>query len=109
MGMRHGRGVELAALTLNHLNVPARGPDGLRRWYVEKLGLSARGPFLWSGGSLLVFVPGAPLPADSFHFGFRVESLEQLDAWATSLRARDVDVGAIERDAQPHARLPSPQ
>lgn len=85
-------------LSLNHLNLPARDPDGLRRWYVEKLGFTERGRFLWSGGSLLVFVPGEPLRSKESHFGFRVASLPELHAWATRLRERGVDPGEVVGD-----------
>jgi len=87
-------------LALNHLNLPARDPDALGRWYVEKLGFQARGRFLWSAGTLLVFVKGEPAGDAVTHFGFRVESLDELRAWAEALRSRGVDVGAIEGDEQ---------
>ena len=83
-----------AELALNHLNIPARDPERLRAWYVEKLGFRAHGRFLWSGGTLLVFVEGDPLPGAKMHFGFRVESLEALEGWARRLEA------TVEGDAQ---------
>jgi catechol 2,3-dioxygenase-like lactoylglutathione lyase family enzyme len=91
--------MDLAALSLNHLNLPARDPEALRRWYVEKLGFRERGAFLWSGGSLLVFVKGTPAGGETLHFGFRVDSLAALRSWVDALRARGVTVGDIEGDA----------
>jgi catechol 2,3-dioxygenase-like lactoylglutathione lyase family enzyme len=89
---------ERTPLALNHLNLPARDPTALRAWYVEKLGFRERGRFLWSGGTLLVFVDGTPIATDALHFGFRVESRSALDTWVKTLRARGVDVGDVEGD-----------
>ena len=89
----------MTPLSLNHLNLPARDPDALSRWYVEKLGFVAHGRFLWSAGTLLVFVQGPPAGSALTHFGFRVGSLAELNAWAQTLRDRGVDVGAVEGDA----------
>jgi catechol 2,3-dioxygenase-like lactoylglutathione lyase family enzyme len=86
------------SLKMNHLNVPARNPQALCEWYVDKLGFVAHGRFLWSGGSLLVFVEGEPISAEHWHFGFRVESLQDLEAWVLRLRASDVEVPDIEGD-----------
>lgn len=80
-------------LELNHLNLPARDPAALRRWYVEKLGFAEHGRFLWSAGTLLVFTEGEPLRNERVHFGFRVGSIEELRAWATRVGA-----GAPEGD-----------
>jgi len=88
------------ALRLNHLNVPARDPEALCRWYVDKLDFVAQGRFLWSGGSLLVFVEGEPISADHWHFGFHVESLQELAAWVARLRERNVEVPDIEGDEE---------
>lgn len=74
-------------LALNHLNLPARDPTALRRWYVEKLGFAEYGRFLWSAGTLLVFTEGEPLDDERVHFGFRVESIEELRAWAARVGA----------------------
>jgi catechol 2,3-dioxygenase-like lactoylglutathione lyase family enzyme len=88
----------LPELSLNHLNLPARDPDALRRWYAEKLGFREHGRFLWSGASLLVFVEGTPIATDAIHFGFRVESLAAMRAWIDCLRMRGVEVGEPEGD-----------
>jgi catechol 2,3-dioxygenase-like lactoylglutathione lyase family enzyme len=90
--------MSLPKLALNHLNLPARKPDALRQWYVDKLGFTCHGRFLWSRGSLLVFVEGEPLGSTTTHFGFRVDSLDDLRHWVQELRARGVSVGEIEGD-----------
>lgn len=86
------------ALLLNHLNVPARDPEAQSKWYVDKLGFVAHGKLLWSGNSLLVFIQGEPIGTDQWHFGFQVESLQELRQWVSKLRARDVEVPDIEGD-----------
>ena len=91
--------MSLPPVALNHLNLPARDPAALGRWYVETLGFRANGRFLWSAGSLLVFVRGEPLRSGDFHLGFRVGSLADLEAWAARLRGAGVEVGDVEGDA----------
>jgi catechol-2,3-dioxygenase len=90
-----------AGLSLNHLNLPARDPAGLRKWYVEKLGFTSRGgAILWSGGSNLTFVKGEPHPSGALHYGFRLGSLEALRRRVADLRGRGVDVGEVEGDEE---------
>jgi catechol 2,3-dioxygenase-like lactoylglutathione lyase family enzyme len=88
-----------SALCLNHLNLPARDPAALGQWYVDTLGFQRDGRFLWSGGTLLVFIEGDPVDGDVVHFGFRVASMDDLVAWVRALRARGVEVGEIEGDS----------
>jgi len=70
-------------LQLNHVNIPARDPEGLIRWYVENLGLradanKARGP-----GVLLAFQEGEPVNrSPELHLGFQVPSNQKLAEWA---------------------------
>lgn len=87
-----------APLSLNHLNLPAADPEALSRWYCQTLGFEARGRFLWSGGSLLVFAPGAPLREEKMHLGFRVASLDELHARVAAMRAHGFDPGEVEGD-----------
>jgi catechol-2,3-dioxygenase len=63
---------------------------------VDKLGFSRDGRFLWSGGTLLVFIEGEPVDSDTVHFGFRVPTMDDLLAWVRALRDRGVQVGEIE-------------
>jgi catechol 2,3-dioxygenase-like lactoylglutathione lyase family enzyme len=89
----------LPPLALNHVNLPARDPKALGRWYVKKLGFRAYGRFLWSAGTLLVFVPGKPLRSGTVHVGCRVASRSDLERWVKALRRRGVTVPDIEGDA----------
>lgn len=71
---------------LQHLNLPARDPQGLARWYATTFGLQAddnkaRGP-----GALIAFQPGEPINrAPELHVGFLVPSLSELKQWADRL------------------------
>lgn len=85
-------------LCLNHLNLPAKEPAKLARWYVEKLEFRSDGRFLWSGGTLLVFIEGDPADSDTVHFGFRVSTMEDLHSWIRTLRDRGVTVGDVHGD-----------
>jgi catechol 2,3-dioxygenase-like lactoylglutathione lyase family enzyme len=85
-------------LGLNHLNLPAKDPAALAQWYVEKLEFRSDGRFLWSGGTLLVFVDGDPVDSNTVHFGFRVPSIEDLQTWIRTLRDRGVAVGDVHGD-----------
>ena len=80
-------------LRLEHMNMPARDPVGLARWYAQTFGLQAdehrvRGPAV-----LLVFQRGEPVNRDELHIGMRVPSREALDQWAQKLGAQ-VNVGS---------------
>ncbi|HEX4985792.1 MAG TPA: VOC family protein [Burkholderiales bacterium] len=70
-------------LQLNHVNIPARDPDGLVRWYAETLGLRADGNKARGPGVLLVFKPGEPVRrAPELHLGFQVPGNAKLAEWA---------------------------
>lgn len=43
---------------------------------------------------LLVLTPGTPRASDNFHFGFRVATSADVDAWTSRLRARNVPIVA---------------
>jgi catechol 2,3-dioxygenase-like lactoylglutathione lyase family enzyme len=77
------------------VNLPARDPEALATWYEERLGFQRHGKFLWSAGTLLVFVPGEPV-SKVVHFGFRVETPAEVFEWADRLRARGVDIGEVQ-------------
>ncbi len=73
----------MTGLALRHVNLPARDPEGLARWYADRLGLEARGTHVVGPLALLVFEPGEPMdPGANAHFGFRVETREEVDDWA---------------------------
>jgi catechol 2,3-dioxygenase-like lactoylglutathione lyase family enzyme len=70
-------------LQLNHLNIPARDPEGLVRWYADKLGLRAEGNKARGPGVLLVFQAGEPVNrAPELHLGFQVPDNGKLAEWA---------------------------
>jgi catechol 2,3-dioxygenase-like lactoylglutathione lyase family enzyme len=62
------------ALKLSHVNLPARDPEALARWYADQLGFERRGAFLLAAGTLIVFEAGEPVPSGKIHFGFRVHA-----------------------------------
>jgi catechol-2,3-dioxygenase len=74
---------------LEHLNIPARDPEGLARWYAQTFGLIvdrhlARGP-----GALIAFEKGEPVNrAPDLHVGFRVPSMAALNEWASKLNGQ---------------------
>ena len=70
-------------LRLAHVNLPARDPDALARWYEAELGLERRGTFLVGPGSLIAFEPGEPIGArGNSHFGFAADAPEVVRRWA---------------------------
>ena len=78
----------MAELLLNHVNIPARDPDGLVRWYAETFGLRAEGNKARGPGVLLVFKPGEPVKrAPELHFGLQVPSNAKLAEWARKFGA----------------------
>lgn len=73
----------MSDLQLNHLNIPARDPEGLVRWYAEHLGLRAEGNKARGPGVLLVFQAGEPVNrAPELHLGFQVPDNRKLAEWA---------------------------
>jgi catechol-2,3-dioxygenase len=76
------------AILLDHLNIPARDPEGLARWYAETFGLTAKAHVARAPGVLLVFVRGEPVdPASEFHMGLHVPSINALKEWAKKFNA----------------------
>jgi len=101
---------ERPQIRLAHVNLPARDPEGLARWYAGTFGFEARGAFAVGAGTLLAFEPGEPLfgRANS-HIGFEVATRDLVSVWANRLgtpveeepdaahtRARDPEGNAIE-------------
>ena len=77
-------------LRLDHLNLPARDPIALARWYSSTFDLLLDEHRARGEGMLLVFVPGEPITREhDFHVGFRVPSNDALSQWA---RKFDVEV-----------------
>jgi catechol-2,3-dioxygenase len=74
---------EAPAIQLNHLNLPARDPEGLARWYAETFGLRADRHLVRGPGVLIAFVPGEPVNrAPELHLGLNVPSMTALEEWA---------------------------
>jgi catechol 2,3-dioxygenase-like lactoylglutathione lyase family enzyme len=73
---------------LDHLNMPARDPEGLARWYAQTFGLQADGHRVRGPGVLIAFQAGEPVDrAPELHVGFRVPSMTVLKEWADRLGA----------------------
>ncbi len=73
---------------LDHLNMPARDPEGLARWYAQIFGLQADGHRVRGPGVLIAFQSGEPVKrAPELHIGFRVPSMEMLTEWANKFGA----------------------
>lgn len=112
---------ERPPLRLAHLNLPARDPEALARWYADRFGLEARGAFVVGPGTLLAFESGDPLLADgSAHFGFEVQSARDVAIWAqrfgsaleeapraASTRVRDPEGNGIEIYWEPEGSPPA--
>lgn len=68
---------------LDHLNLPARDPEGLARWYAQTFGMQADAHRVRAPGVLISFQRGEPLGrAPEIHAGFRVASLATVKEWA---------------------------
>jgi predicted enzyme related to lactoylglutathione lyase len=112
---------ERPPLRLAHLNLPARDPEALARWYADTFGLEARGAFVVGPGTLLAFERGDPLLAGgNAHFGFEVQSARDVAIWAqrfgsaldeaprsASTRVRDPEGNGIEIYWEPEGTLPA--
>jgi len=69
---------------LNHLNIPARDPEGLVRWYAQTFGLQADGNKVRGPGVLIAFQQGEPVNrAPELHLGFQVPDNRKLAEWAS--------------------------
>jgi len=73
-------------ILLDHLNMPARDPEGLARWYADTFALQADAHRVRGPGLLIVFQAGEPVNrAPEFHIGLRVPSMAALKQWAAKL------------------------
>ena len=78
----------MSDIQLNHLNIPARDPEGLVRWYAQTFGLKADGNKVRGPGVLIAFQEGQPVKrAPELHLGFQVPSNKRLADWATKFGA----------------------
>jgi catechol 2,3-dioxygenase-like lactoylglutathione lyase family enzyme len=77
-----------SSFQLDHLNLPARDPEGLARWYAGAFGLRAEKHLVRGPGVLIAFQAGEPLNrAPDFHIGMRVPSMRVLSEWAEKFNA----------------------
>lgn len=78
--------VSALQIRLDHINLPARKPAWLAEWYAEMFGFRARDGFVLGAGVVLVFETGEPLLYKGrVQFGFRCESRQQVEFWASKL------------------------
>ncbi len=88
----------LAVKGLQHLNLRVAELERARDFYVRVLGFRvafAKGDTVWleAGGDLLGLSQGAAersAPSAAQHFGFMVETRDEVDAWCAQLRAHGV-------------------
>ncbi|MFN0318257.1 MAG: VOC family protein, partial [Burkholderiales bacterium] len=74
---------------LEHLNLPARDPEGLARWYEKTFGLQADSNKVRGPGVLIVFQPGEPVSrSPDMHFGLKLSSMAELNEWAGKFGAK---------------------
>ncbi|MDZ4139337.1 MAG: hypothetical protein U1D66_10735 [Erythrobacter sp.] len=67
--------------TLNHVGIPARDPERLAVWYGRHFNLMVEGAFAYGDGWMIACEPGTPLVEKPAHFGFMLDSREQVDLW----------------------------
>ena len=84
--------LRLAQLSLGVSNIAVS-----ERFYGETLGLPTRRvgdhvEIRWGQDFLLMLTASPPAGRGKFHFGFRVESADEVDAWAARLRDRGLDI-----------------
>ena len=71
------------SLRLEHLNLPARGPETLAQWYADTFGLRAERHLVRGDGVLIAFQAGEPVNrGPEVHIGLRVPSTAMLNDWA---------------------------
>jgi catechol 2,3-dioxygenase-like lactoylglutathione lyase family enzyme len=84
-------------LRLTHLSLGVSNVGISERFYGEILGLPTQRvdehvEIRWSDDLSLILTSSPPAGRGKFHFGFRVESAEEVDAWAARLRDRGVEI-----------------
>jgi catechol-2,3-dioxygenase len=83
-----------ANLQLDHLNLPARDPEGLARWYAQTFELQADRHLVRGSRVLIAFQKGEPVNrAPEVHIGMRVPSMAALTEWAGKFGA-DITTGS---------------
>ena len=87
---------ERAQLRFSHLSLGVADLDVSEHFYRDVLGLPTQRvddhlEVRWSD-FLLIFAASPPAGRGKFHFGFRVDKLEDVDVWAARLRANNIDL-----------------
>ena len=76
------------SLALDHIQMPARDPEGLASWYAQTFALSAQGNRVCGPDVLIVFQAGVPVErAPELHIGLHVPSMQALTEWAAKFGA----------------------
>jgi len=83
-------------LRISHLSLGVSNVGVSERFYGETLGLPTERvdehvEIRWSD-FLLVLTASPPAGRGKFHFGFRVETAEEVDVWAARLRESGVEI-----------------
>jgi catechol 2,3-dioxygenase-like lactoylglutathione lyase family enzyme len=89
--------MQTTPLKLTHLSLGVSNIAISERFYGDVLGLPTQRAgdhveIRWSDDFLLILTASPPAGRGKFHFGFRVESAEEVDAWAARLRERGVEI-----------------
>ncbi len=82
-------------VALNHIHLTAEDPEAEVAFLCDVLGFK-RDPslpgFVWLGSMQLAVAKGEPVRNARFHFGFRMDSQQQVDALRADLLARGFEV-----------------
>lgn len=83
--------------TMNHLSLVVSDPDKSAAFYESLFGMEREWRegdfvFLACGDSDLALVKGKPLIHRRFHFGFRLDSRKDVDAWLGRVREHEAPV-----------------
>jgi catechol 2,3-dioxygenase-like lactoylglutathione lyase family enzyme len=83
--------------TLNHINLVVSDVERSATFYQEVFGMEPHWKegdfvFLACGNSDLALVRGKPLIHRRFHFGFRVDTRDEVDAWLAEIRKTEAPV-----------------
>lgn len=95
----------LEPLVLSHLSLGVSDIEVSERFYRDVLQLPTQrnGEEMhvrWPNGMLMVFSPKPPAGRSKFHFGFRVKTAQDVDAWAQRVRSLHAEIltGPADRD-----------
>src|ERR1041384_332894 len=82
-------------LALSHIAIPSLQPERLRAFYVDVLGFTPQEKdgilFLWHSGPLLTGFEGKPIRSNIFHFGFRLDGLQDLDHVVWMMKRKGIE------------------